>query len=136
MKKSIKKLLGVAAAVLLFAAVIGGIKMLFSAQYNPKGISHFLVITIDENQPRSLIGELEGHRVYMERLDPENTCFRNIHAQNVSVKEALDNGLVSIKDWRRHAFIILKDGDAEVLRFENYEIAIAYDDCVIRPLSR
>ena len=29
-----------------------GINWLFSEQYNEKGISHFLVITIDKNQPR------------------------------------------------------------------------------------
>ena len=31
---------------------------------------------------------------------------------------------------------IEKNGDAEVLKYDNYEIACAYDDCIIRPLSK
>ena len=113
-----------------------GINWLFSEQYNEKGISHFLVITIDKNQPREYVGELEGHRVFIENLNLEETNFRTVNAENMSIKEAIENNLVSIKEWKKYAWKIKKDGDAEILQFENYEIAIAYDDCIIRPLAR
>lgn len=113
-----------------------GINWLFSEQYNKKGISHFLVITIDKNQPREYVGELDGHRIFIENLNLEETNFRTVNAENMPIKEALEKKLVSIEEWRKYAWKIKKDGDAEILQFENYEIVLAYDDCVIRPLSR
>lgn len=47
----------------------------------------------------------------------------------------IDNKLVSHAEWKKYAWKIKRDGDVEILRFDNYEIACAYDDCVIRPKS-
>ena len=58
------------------------------------------------------------------------------NAKNISIKEAINKKVVSIKDWKKYARKIRKDGDAEILQFENYEIACVYDDCIIRPLSK
>ncbi len=113
-----------------------GIKWLFSEQYNENGISHFLVITIDKNQPIEYVGELDGHRVFIENLNIEETNFRTINAENMSIKEALEKKLVSIEEWEKYAWKIKKDGDAETLQFENYEIVITYDGCIIRPFTR
>ena len=114
----------------------GGINYLFASQYNENGISHFLVVTKDDNQAREFIGKLDGHRIYVERLNLKETNFRNINAENVSIKKAIEEKLVSIKEWKKYAWKIQKDGDAEVLKYDNYEIACAYDDCIIRPLSK
>ncbi len=129
--------------VILIIGIIGlvcissfGIKWLFSGQYNEKGISHFLVITINKNQTREYVGELDGHRVYVENLNLEETNFRTVNAENMTIKEAIERKLVSIEEWRKYAWKIKKDGDAEILQYENYEIVIAYDDCIIRPLAR
>ena len=54
----------------------------------------------------------------------------------MSIKEAIEKNLVSIEEWRKYAWKVKKDGDAEILQFENYEIVIVYDDCIIRPLVR
>ena len=80
------------------------INWLFSSQYNDNGVSHFLVVTIDENQPKEYVGELDGHRIYVEKFNLDETNFRNVYA--------------------------------EVLKYDNYEITCAYDDCIIRPLSK
>lgn len=112
-----------------------GINWLFSSQYNENGISHFLVVTIDRNQPKVYIGELDNHRIYVENLNLEETNFRNINAENVSIKKAIDEKLVTIEEWRKYAWKIEREGDAEVLKYDNYEIAYAYDDCIIRPIS-
>ena len=112
------------------------INWLFSSQYNKNGVSHFLVVTIDENQSREYIGELDNHRIYIENLNIKETNFRNINAENVSIKEAIEEKLVTIAEWKKYAWQIKKDGDAEVLKYDNYEIACAYDDCIIRPLSK
>ena len=119
--------------------MVGGtgiVTWLFTEQYNSNGISHFLVITIDKNSPKEYVGEIDNHLVYVEQLKLEETNFRSVDAKNVSIKEAIDNNLVLIADWRKYAWKIKKDGDTEVLKYENYEIAITSDECVIRPLTR
>ena len=126
-------IIGIVGVVCIFSF---GTKWLFSGQYNENGISHFLVITIDKNQSREYVGELDGHRIYVENLNLEETNFRTVNAENMSIKEAIEKNLVSIEEWRKYAWKVKKDGDAEILQFENYEIVIAYDDCIIRPLAR
>ncbi len=126
----------IVSVILSVISVFGIIRLMFSFQYNKNGVSHFLVITIDRNRPKEYIGNLEGHEVYIENLDIDGTCFRNIEAENVPIKYALDNKLVSIDEWRKYAFIRSKDGDYELLIFENYEIAVSSKECIIRPLSK
>ena len=138
MKK--KAILLIIAIIVIIVGVICfftiGIDWLFSEQYNENGISHFLVITIDKNQPREYVGELDGHSLFIENLNLEETNFRTVNAENMSIKEAIEKKLVSIEEWRKYAWKIKKDGDSEILQFENYEIVITYDNCVIRPLAR
>ena len=112
------------------------INWLFSSQYNQNGISHFLVVTIDENQPREYVGELDDYKIYVEKFNLKETNFRNVDAENVSIKKAIEEKLVSIAEWKKYAWKREKDGDAEILKFDNYEIACAYNDCIIRPLSK
>ena len=134
-----KKIIILIIAIMIIGAIClipSGIRWLFSEQYNEKGISHFLVITIDKNQPREYVGELEGYKVFIENLSLEETNFRTIDAENMPIKEALEKNLVSIEEWRKYAWRVKKDGEAEVLQFENYEIAIDNDECIIRPISR
>ncbi len=122
--------------IVVFIVMPSVIKWLFSSQYNENGVSHFLVVTIDENQPREYIGELDNHRIYIEGFNLEETNFRNVDAENVPIKKAIEEKLVSVAEWKKYAWKIEKTGDAEVLKYDNYEIACAYDDCVIRPLSK
>ena len=136
MRKNILIILGIilVVAIILFISFFG-INWLFSSQYNENGISHFLVVTIDKNQPKVYIGELDNHKIYVENLNLEETNFRSINAENVSIKKAMEEKLVTIEEWRKYAWKIKKEGDAEVLKYDNYEIACAYDDCIIRPIS-
>ncbi len=130
MKKGLICLLMIA----LLAATLGGCGRY--GQYNANGVSHFLVITIDENQPKEYIGKLDGHDIYVEHLDIEGTNFRSVDAEDVSLADAFENELVSIEDWRKTAWGTKTDGDAEILQYENYEIAVTGDECVIRPLTK
>ena len=126
-------IIGIVGVVCIFSF---GTKWLFSGQYNENGISHFLVITIDESQEKEYVGDLDGYKIYIEKLNLEETNFRNVKAENISIKKALKEKLVSIEEWKKYAWNIVKDGDSEILKFENYEISCTYDDCIIRPLSR
>ena len=136
MRKNILIILGIIlmVGIIIFISFFG-IDWLFSSQYNKLGVSHFLVVTIDRNQPKVYIGKLDNHRIYVENLNLEETNFRNIKAENVSIKKAIEEKLVTIEEWRKYAWKIEKEGDAEILKYDNYEIACAYDDCIIRPIS-
>jgi len=134
-KKKITIILSVI-LIIVSIALCFGIDWLFSEQYNKKGISHFLIITVDKDQSKEYIGDLDGYKIYMENLDLEETYFRTINAENISIKETLEKKLVSIDEWKKYAWNIKKENDAEILEFENYEIAIINDECIIRPLSR
>lgn len=138
MKKKSKILLVTLICSLLFsiAAVYGIVHWMFNAQYNSNGVSHLLIVTIDKGQAKEYIGDLEGHKVYIEGLNISETNFRSIDAQNVSIKEAIDKGLVSIEDWKKYAFSVEKSGKIEILRFDNYEIYLDTEVCIIRPLTK
>ena len=67
-------------------------------------------------------------------MKTDELYFTTITADNLSLKDAVENGAVSVKDWRKKAWVIFSDGDTEILRYENYEIAVSAGECVIRPI--
>lgn len=133
MKKMIIILAGI---IVLVLGIMGIIEWLFKSQYNSYGISHFLVVTIDKNQEKEYLGMLEKHKVYIEGLNIKETNFRSIKAQDVSIKEAINKKIVSISDWRKYAWKVKKDGNNEIFKYDNYEIFVSLDECIIRPLSK
>lgn len=134
-KTKIFLIVSIISLVLTVGSVLVIVPYLFSEQYNSYGISHFLVVTID-NSPKKYIGDLEDHKVYIEKLNEEGTVFRSIDAKNVSIKEALDKKLVSIEDWEKYAFRVVKKANYKILKYDNYEIYIDSEVCVIRPLTK
>ena len=137
MKKKTKMFIAALAISLIFSigAIYVVITSMFKAQYNSNGISHFLVVTIDGSQMQ-YIGDLEGHKVYIEGFNIDETVFRSIKAENVSIKYALENELVSIEDWEKHALSIKKISNDKILKFDNYEIYVNKEICIIRPLTK
>ena len=107
----------------------------FSQQYNSNGISNYLCITIDESQPREYIGKLDNYSVYVEKLKTESLYYTSVSGKNISLNDAITNELVSIENWRKKAREIVKVGNTEILRYENYEIAITDGNCIIRPIT-
>ena len=132
-----KVIIPIVIAILVILIACSGkiVGWLFSQQYNSKGISHFLVITLDNDQQKEHVGKLEGHDVYIEGLNIEETNFRTINAENLSIKDAIDSNLVSIEDWKKYSLRITEEESGEILKFENYEILVTTSECVIRPLT-
>lgn len=113
---------------------IFGVYKLFSSQYNLlNGLSYYMNITIDENKEREKIGKLDGYTVYTERLKVEDCYFNTISSKVVPLKEVVEKELISVKDLENKADAITKNGDIKILIFENYEIVLEYDSCIIRP---
>ncbi len=133
-KKIIIITITISLIVLLSVGIFISLPYLFSSQYNSNGISHFLVITIDKTIPKTYIGKLDNHKVYIEKLNIKETNFRNINAENISIKEAINKKLVSIEEWKKYSWYKYKHKNTEVLRFDNYEIVISKDECIIRPI--
>jgi len=74
--------------IALFLTVVCGLSMvgckwMYDAQYNENGVSHFLVITIDESQPKEYVGELENHSIYVEKLKLDELYFITVKAENI-----------------------------------------------------
>ena len=123
---------------LIIVLIVGGIVIvftMFAEQYNLKGISSLLNITIDEKQPKEYIGKLEKYNIYVEKLKIDELYFISINNKHIPLKVAIDEELVSVRDWIKKAWNIKKDGNIEILQYENYEIAIDDNDCVIRPIT-
>ena len=135
MKKG--KIIAMIFSGILLLAVLGNflIPWLFSQQYNSNGISHFIVITIDRQQPMTYIGTLDDHSVFAENLDLRNTVVRSVHAENIPMEKAIEEHLVSIDEWKTFARSTRTEGDAEVLQFENYEIVLTEDTCLFKPIA-
>ncbi|MBR6771971.1 MAG: helix-turn-helix transcriptional regulator [Clostridia bacterium] len=136
-KKRIKRtvLLLCGAVAALHLAIPCLIIYLFSAQYNSNGVSSLLCITIDESQPREYIGELENYGIYVEKLKTDDLYYTTVGGDTVSLRDAVADELVFIKDWRKKAWISVYSENTEILRYENYEIAITDGTCIIRPLT-
>lgn len=132
-----KVIIPIIIAILIILIACSGkiVRWLFAQQYNSKGISHFLVITLDNEQQKEYVGKLEEHDVYIEGLNIAETNFRTINAENLSIKDAIESNLVSIEDWKNYALRITEEESGEILKFENYEIFVTTGECVIRPLT-
>ena len=130
--KKILIIIIVAVAVVVLA-VLGVMYYMYTSQYNSKGVSHFLVVTVDQSKERVKIGRLNDYNVFVEGLSEYN--FRTSDAKNLSVKKAIENNLVSIDEWKKYASSTRKDNDSLILVFDNYEISLTGDECLIRPRS-
>ena len=138
--KKQKKIKWIIIPIVLFTIMVigifGVIIYAYNIQYNSKGISNILSIYIDEDREKEYVGKLEGYKIYVENLRLEELNYLTFSNKRVSLKNALDKKLVSIKDWRRGAWYIFKENDTEILRYESYEIAVFKDECIIRPISK
>ena len=78
-----KKIIALSLILVCVLSLIG-CKWMYDAQYNQKGVSHFLVITIDQSQPKEYVGELEAHSIFVEKLDMDDTYFiRSNYRQSI-----------------------------------------------------
>lgn len=126
-----KKIIIITSIIVVVIALFIFAFYMFTTQYNMNGVSHFLVVSIDNNVERKKIGKLEGYNVYIEGFKKYN--FRVFLAKDLSLEKAINGNLVSIDEWKKYAIGTKKDNDSLILLFENYEISLTFDECLIKP---
>lgn len=135
--KKKNRTIAICLGVLILAAALGLSYLaarIFSAQYNTKGISNILCIWYDPDSPLEYVGELEEYSVYTEQMSTDDLYYTTYGGDTISLRETVEKDLVTVSDWRRGAWSRFMDGDTEILRYENYEIAINGRKCIIRPI--
>lgn len=119
-----------------FIFLMTGMIKLFDKQYNLKtGMSNYICVTYDANQEKEWIGESDGYQVYLEGLSAEECYIISIGADRVSLTEAVGDGWVTVEDLIRKPWKIYQSDNSTVYVFENYEIILADNTCIIRQLS-
>lgn len=61
--------------------------------------------------------------------------FYTITGKRLLLKDAIEKKLVSIKDWQKKAITIIEAEKSQILIFENYEIILTNNNCIIKPSS-
>lgn len=119
-----------------FIFLMTGMIKLFDKQYNLKtGMSNYICVTYDANQEKERIGESDGYQVYLEGLSAEECYIISIGADRISLTEAVGDGWVTVEDLIRKPWKIYQSDNSTVYVFENYEIVLADNTCIIRQLS-
>ena len=133
MKRKKLVIIGIIAAVLVNLFLLVTVYCLFDAQYNMKtGISSIINITIDEEQEKIKIGNLEGYHIFVEGLKVNECYFTTIDATTISLVDAVNEGKISVKDMARKAFEKKDTDDKTIYYYENYLIEITGKEVLIK----
>ncbi|MBE6769198.1 MAG: hypothetical protein E7548_00395 [Ruminococcaceae bacterium] len=133
MKRKKLVIIGIIAAVLVNLFLLVTVYCLFDAQYNMKtGISSIMNITIDEEQEKIKIGNLEGYHIFVEGLKVNECYFTTIDATTISLVDAVNEGKISVKDMARKAFEKKDTDDKTIYYYENYLIEITGKEVLIK----
>ncbi len=107
----------------------------FNQQYHHSGISKYLNITISDTG-KYKVGELEGYDIYLEDLS--EAYFVTLSADRLELKDAIEQGKINMEDLydgSKHMQEILANGQEGIIYyFENYQIELLKDECVISPI--
>ena len=73
--------------------------------------------------------------MFIEGLNIQETNFRTVNAENLSIKDAIEQNKF-IDEWKKWiSWNVVEEESGEILKFENYEILVTINECVIRPLT-
>lgn len=124
-------------SVVIMLFLIGGIIKLFDLQYNLKtGISNYVGVTYDASREMEWVGKSEHYQVYVDGLKLEDCYLIKMDASTMTLTEAVQEGWITVDDLTRKAWNVYQNDNGTVYAFENYEIVVEGDTCIIRPLSK
>ncbi len=118
---------------LLFAGLVITLTWAYHQQYNNNAVSNYLCISINDNETIDFIGEYDGYKIYTYKL--EEAYFIDFFANRIEIKDAFENGNISLKDMTKHLELVNTENNTKIYEFENYQIIFSQDICVIAPLS-
>ena len=131
-KKKVLIISGIIVGIIVIIIVVLLARGSYIDTYNSMGVSSQLWIKIDGDQEKEKLGSIEGYTIYVYHLDIKGSYFKTIHKKRIYLKDAIKEKKVSVYDWRRKALDVKKDKKQEILDFDNYEIVIEGNDCIIR----
>lgn len=130
-------IIAIITAVVIMLFLIGGIIKLFDLQYNLKtGISNYVGVTYDASRKMEWVGKSEHYQVYVDGLKLEDCYLIKMDASTMTLTEAVQEGWVTVDDLIRKAWNVYQNDNGTVYAFENYEIVVEGDTCIIRPLGK
>ncbi len=123
--------------ILILIAVIIFLLRLFDLQYNlVTGISSSMNIKLDEQQEKIKLGKVKKYTIYVEGINPDESYFMTIFSNKMSLKQAVKKKKLSIRDMERKYNSRREDKGKTILEFEDYEVVLDKNNCLIRPLSK
>ena len=66
----------------------------------------------------------------------EDCYLIKMDASTMTLTEAVQEGWITVDDLTRKAWNVYQNDNGTVYAFENYEIVVEGDTCIIRPLSK
>lgn len=128
-----KRIVPIVCICLLVICVCGYI---YSIQYNSHGMGRYLCFEIDESGWKSL-GKNKGKEVCTYNLD--DLYIVSIMANEVSLQEAFKSEKLTYLDLCKNSLekeeIQIKKEQGTAYLFENYQIAVFDEYCIIAPLN-
>jgi hypothetical protein len=121
-------LLGIICANLIIAGII----FLYSQQYNLSGVSRYPSFTIDNTIGTEYICKSHEYKIYTYNLKELN--FIKFDSGHIEFKEALTKNKISIHDMIKN-LDNKKENQLLIYEFENYQIILNDNICLIAPLN-
>lgn len=133
MKRKKFIIIGIIIISIIVAALVSALYLLFDAQYNMRtGVSSIMNITLDEEQEKMEIGNLDGYHIFAEGLNVKECYFITISNEKISMTDAVNEGKVSVKDMTRKAFGEEEMDDKTVYYYENYLIEVTEKEVLFK----
>lgn len=112
--------------------IIAGLIFAYSQQYNLSGVSRYPSFTIDKTIGTEFICKSDEYKVYTYNL--KNLSFIRFDNERIEFKEALTKNKISIDDMIKNSNT-KKENQLFIYEFENYQIILNGNICLIAPLN-
>lgn len=130
-----KKKILISICLLCFAGIVIAGIALFRTQYNEKGIGKYLCIEIDQSGWKE-IGQEDSVKIMTYNL--KMPYFICLNTKKINLDTVLQQGDIQIKDLYKYADesaeIKLDGEEGTSYIYENYQVIMVKDKCVIAPL--
>lgn len=131
-KTRFRILLGIGIICFVLVSIII-VNVLFHTQYNSKGISRLVGITIDRSHPKELVYQNSKSSVYTFHL--KEADLEKIDANRINLHDALSTNQISIQELISACKLYYDKNNIKKYKAENYQIISVNNEYIIAPLD-